>query len=117
MIKREWKTDKRSFVTETLINDYEGWNDKKPIEDPLENENISMQDKYDMLDNWRYYQDCDPNEKIEHPEYMIMGGKTKYIKFRKRQSVIKYEKEEKRVARKTSLNKKISGYKQLNFSF
>lgn len=116
-IRREWKNDEISFVTKALINDYEGWGDKEPHEDPLEDASISMQDKYDMLDNWNYYQNYDTNERFEHPEYMMLGGNTQYIKFRKRQTTIQKEKEDKRQARISRMATKAKTTEQLAFSF
>lgn len=89
MIMREWKEDKVSFVTQALIHDYEDtWNEVERADDydALEDKNISMTEKYEMLDNWRDYQGEDTNERVEHPEYMRFGGHFQYVRFRARRS-------------------------------
>ncbi|SMP86028.1 Phosphoadenosine phosphosulfate reductase family protein [Epsilonproteobacteria bacterium SCGC AD-308-P11] len=87
LIRREWKEDKVSFVTQALIHDYEEtWEEAIEIRDPLYDENVSMEDKYAILDNWNDYVGEDTNEKFVHPEYMRFGGNFQYIQFRERQS-------------------------------
>jgi DNA sulfur modification protein DndC len=87
LIRREWEEDKVSFVTQALIHDYEEtWSDEDEILDPLESEDVSMEDKYAMLDNWNTYVGSDSNERFENPEYMRFGGNFQYVNFRARQS-------------------------------
>lgn len=87
MIYREWREDKISYVTQALNNDYEGtWSEEEALDeyDLFEDENLSMQDKYDVLDNWKTYQGYDSNENFAHSEYMRFGGNYQYIPYRKR---------------------------------
>jgi len=87
IIKKEWKEDITSVLTKDLVRDEEGtWEDSEDIYDPLEDENISLDDKYAILDNWNDYVGKDSNEKFEHPQYMRFGGNFQYITFRERQS-------------------------------
>lgn len=87
MILREWRDDKVSYVTQALSNDYEdAWDTDEEIHDPIENPNVSMEDKFAILDNWNTYIGSDSNNRVEHPEYMRFGGYFQYVKFRERQS-------------------------------
>lgn len=89
LIKREWRDDTISHVTQALVNDFEKtWGDEEVLDeyDVLEDENISMEDKYAMLDNWNTYVGEDTNDKFVHPEYMSLGGNYQYVNFRERQS-------------------------------
>jgi 3'-phosphoadenosine 5'-phosphosulfate sulfotransferase (PAPS reductase)/FAD synthetase len=122
LIRREWKQDKVSFVTQALIHDYEEtWSDENEILDPLESEDVSMEDKYAMLDNWNDYVGSDSNARFEHPEYMRFGGNFQYVKFRKRQSE-EYREEIKELKRAKQSKKalklqKDSAIVQLAFDF
>lgn len=116
MIRREWEQDQISFVTQDLIHDYEDtWGEARKIEDPVYDPNISMEDKYAILDNWRYYKDNDDIERIEHPEYMRHGGHTQYIKFRPRK--ISKEKQAEIKAQKILAKKPKTEVTQLTLAF
>ncbi len=86
LIYREWREDKISFVTSSLINDFEDTVDEEKEDgyDFLEDENISLADKMATLDNWNYYTQDDRKEKYHHDEYNSLGGNFNSIKFRKR---------------------------------
>lgn len=89
LILREWETDQVSYVTQMLVYDYEGWPEDVSEDyatDPLENPDVSMEDKYAILDNWNTYVGYDTNERFEHAEYMRFGGQYQYVTFRERQS-------------------------------
>lgn len=87
LILREWITDKVSYVTQALINDFEDtWEHRDEPYDVFEDPDISMIDKYEVLDNWETYQGSDSNEKFVHPEYMRFGGNYQHVNFRERQS-------------------------------
>lgn len=87
LIHREWKSDTTSFVTKALVHDYEEtWGDSNlQAYDPLEDPNLSMQDKFDILDNWDAYSGEESDEKFEHLEYMRYAGNFQFTKFRVRQ--------------------------------
>lgn len=115
MVRKEWREDRVSFTTESLVRDFEGtWDEVGGhYEDPLEREDVSLADKMAMLDNWKYYQGADSNETFEHPEYMQYGGHYQYVKFRSRDSE---ENREKKAAAKAARKKTRVG-EQLSLSF
>lgn len=115
MVRREWRDDRVSFTTESLVRDFEGtWDEVGGHhEDPLEREDVSLADKMAMLDNWKYYQDADSNEAFKHPEYMQYGGHYQHVKFRSRDSE---EKREKKAAAKAARKNTRVG-EQLSLSF
>lgn len=85
LIHREWREDRVSYLTKSLIDDYE--DTVKQTEkgyDWLEDENISLSDKMAALDNWNYYTEDGRKDKHLHEEYDTFGGNFNSIKFRKR---------------------------------
>lgn len=122
LIHREWIEDKVSFVTQSLINDYEdSWEiarDEEEIYDDLfEDPNISMEDKYAVLDNWDTFVGSDTNEKFVHEEYMRYGGNYQYVSFRERQSEENRSKNKKFKAVKAANNKSYNSGIQGVFAF
>lgn len=123
MIRREWKDDQVSIVTESLVRDHEDtWDESNVVDsyDILENENVSMEDKYAMLDNWNDYVGEDSEEKYAHQEYMRYGGNFQYIKFSERKSqenkIKKLEQKQRRAKTRTS-KVKFDTSKQAVFDF
>jgi len=117
MIRREWKEDKPSYVTQALVHDFEEtWNDVEMADDydPLEDPEISMEDKYAILDNWETYVGEDSNDRFEHPESMRFSGNFQYVTFRERQSE---ENRSKNKAKKVLKSKKASTNIQQAFDF
>ncbi len=100
LILNEWKSDEVSYVTQALINDHESSWKGDENEDVFEDPNISMEDKYAVLDNWNTYQGEDSNEKFVHEEYMRHGGQFQYVHFRERQNEENRSKNKKRKASK-----------------
>ena len=87
LIRREWEKDEVSYPTQELIRDEEGTGEEmEEYYDVFEDANVSMEDKYAVLDNWNDYAGEDSNEKFEHPQYMRFGGNFQYVTFRERQS-------------------------------
>lgn len=88
MIRREWREDRACFVTEALVRDYEETWDKTECDnyDPLNEQSISMEDKYAILDNWREYEGDDSAEVVSHPDYMRFSGNHQYIEFKIRKN-------------------------------
>jgi len=120
MIRREWETDEVSYVTKALVFDYEkSWTEEEQVIaiDPLEDPNISMEDKYAMLDNWETYVGHDSNDRFEHPEYMRFGGAYQYVKFRERQSEENRTKNKNKIAQKQYATVNIPKYQQQSFDF
>jgi len=83
LILREWEDDKISHVTQRLLDDHLGEHSEEEIYDEFDDPNISMEDKYAALDNWRFYQNGDDDEdRKQHPEYHRYKGNYNYIQFR-----------------------------------
>ena len=118
LIRREWANDEVSHLTQSLIHDEEGtWGEDEEVIDIFEDSSISMQDKYDTLDNWNDYVGHDSNERFEHEEYMRFGGHFQYVSFRIRQSDENKEKAKEEKARKALKRKHANRLLQQSFDF
>lgn len=93
LIRKEWRDDEIGYMTKVLLGDHlEEYReipepnyttkDGKPGYDVFDDPNVSMEDKYAILDNWRYYQNEDNEYKTSHPEYPRYKGNANYIHFR-----------------------------------
>lgn len=118
LIRREWANDEVSHLTQSLIHDEEGtWDEDEEVVDIFEDSSISMQDKYDTLDNWNEYVGHDSNERFEHEEYMRFGGHFQYVSFRIRQSDENKEKAREEKARRVLKRKHANRNLQQSFDF
>jgi 3'-phosphoadenosine 5'-phosphosulfate sulfotransferase (PAPS reductase)/FAD synthetase len=82
LIYEEWKEDKVSIVTKRLLEDESIHHEIHDEYDDIYNSDISLEEKYAILDNWNWYQNEDTHERKSHPEYSRYKGNTNYIKFR-----------------------------------
>lgn len=84
-IMREWENDETGHCTKQLLSDFLDEHDDENDEyyDEFDDPNISMEDKFNALDNWRWYQNgSDDAERKAHPEYTRYKNNYNYITFR-----------------------------------